>query len=243
MSNLQVSQAERDSRREVWNVWIEKNVRGYWPDNARRGETALRLLTSLNLLRPRILEIGCANGWLTAQLAFVGNVTGIDLADRAIAEARARHPHLTFICGDIFAFDPLGKKFDVAVSIDVIPYVDDQREFIDKIAEILEPRGYLILIAPNRFVWDRTRFSGEVRGKVPSNWPYMRDLKDLLRDRFLLLHSATIIPGGNMGILRIVNSHKVDKAIGKLIGGNRVTKLKEKAGLGKSLVVLARKRD
>jgi 2-polyprenyl-3-methyl-5-hydroxy-6-metoxy-1,4-benzoquinol methylase len=243
MSYLQVPQTERDARREAWNVWVENNARGYYPDNVGRGETALRLLRSLGLRDPSILEVGCANGWLSTQLAYSGKFTGLDVADRAIAEARARYPQLRFICSDFLGFDFLDEKFDVVVSIDVIPYFDDQHEFVDRVAEVLTARGHLILIAPNRFVWDRTRFSGQMRGKVPSKWPYMREVKALLRDKFVLLHSETIIPGGNMGMLRLVNSHKINRVIDKLIGSNRVTRLKEKTGLGKSLVVLARKRN
>jgi SAM-dependent methyltransferase len=243
MSYLQVPQAERDSRREAWNVWVEKNVKGYYPDNVRRGETALRLLKSLNLANPSILEIGCANGWFTAQLAPFATVTGIDLADRAIAEARARYPQLSFVCSDFLALAPPDESFDIALSIDVFGYVDNQREFLNKVTEVLKPRGYLILICPNRFVWDRTRFAGQMRGKVPVKWYYMRELKELFRDQFVLLHSETIIPGGNMGILRIVNSSTVNKLIGKMINPNRVMNIKEKIGLGKSLVVLAQRRS
>ena len=74
-------------------------------------------------------------------------------------------------------------------------------------------------------------------------WLYMRELKDLLRPRFACLWSGTIIPWiGNCGMLRIINSYRVNSTLEKIISGNNITKLKEKIGLGASLVVLAQKR-
>ncbi len=243
MSDLQPPQLAIDAWRDAWNIWIETHVREDNPDNVRRGETALRLLKSLNVSNPSILDVGCANGWFSVQLARFGKVTGVDLADRAIAEAKARYPYVNFICGDFLTLEPLGGEFEVCVSIDVIAYVYDQRSFLDRVARVLAPCGYLILICPNKFVWDRTRFAGDMRGRAPFRWLYMRELKDLLRNDFVLLRSETIIPGGNMGITRIVNSWKVNKAAVKMIGADHVIRLKEKIGLGKSLVVLAQKRN
>jgi hypothetical protein len=71
----------------------------------------------------------------------------------------------------------------------------------------------------------------------------MRDLKDLLSHHFVALHSETIVPGGNRGILRLINSNKVERAIETIIHPDHMVKLKERVGLGKSLVVLAQKRE
>jgi len=134
-------------------------------------------------------------------------------------------------------------RFDIVVSVDVIPYVDNQRAFLHKVAMVLKSRGYFIIICPNKFVWDRTRFTRQLEGKVPVRWLHMRDLKDLLSRHFVALHSETIIPGGNLGILRLINSNKVERAIETIIRPDRMVKLKEWVGLGKSLVVLAQKRE
>ena len=242
-SELQQRRGASGDRRDTWNTWLERNLREDFPENVRRGDTALRLLKPLNLSNPRILEIGCANGWFCARLARLGKVTGIDLADREIAKAKILYPYVTFVCGDFLTLESPDESFDVAISIDVIPYVDDQRLFVDRVAGFLNPRGYLLLICPNKFVWDRTRFERQLTGKVPVKWLYMRELKDLLRPRFACLWSGTIIPWiGNCGMLRIVNSYRVNSTLEKIISGNNITKLKEKIGLGASLVVLAQKR-
>jgi 2-polyprenyl-3-methyl-5-hydroxy-6-metoxy-1,4-benzoquinol methylase len=232
--------------REVWSDWIERNIKSGKsgnPDNIRRGDSVLRLLKSLNLSYPNILDVGCANGWLCADLACFGKVTGIDLADKAITMARSLYPNVAFICGDFLALDLPTGRFDIVVSVDVIPYVDNQRAFLHKVAMVLKSRGYFIIICPNKFVWDRTRFTRQLEGKVPVRWLHMRDLKDLLSRHFVALHSETIIPDGNRGILRLINSNKVERAIETIIHPDHMVKLKERVGLGKSLVVLAQKRE
>ena len=239
----QPTHAEEDhpvAMRDVWSDWIERNIKS---GNPRHGDTVLRLLKSLNLSDPNILEVGCANGWLCADLACFSKVTGIDLADKAITMARSLYPDVAFICGDFLALDLPTGRFDVVVSIDVIPYVDNQRAFLHKVAMVLKPRGYFIIICPNKFVWDRTRFTRQLEGKVPVKWLYMRDLKDLLNRHFVALRSETISPGGNRGILRLINSNKVERAIETIIHPDHVVKLKERIGFGKSLVVLAQKRE
>lgn len=241
--SLRVEEGHPVVPREVWNDWIERNIRGANPENIRRGDCVLQFLKSLALSNPNILDVGCANGWLCAELAYFGKVTGIDLANKAITTARSRCPNVSFICGDFLTLDLPTGHFDVVVSVDVIPYVCDQRSFLDRVATVLKPRGYLILICPNKFVWDRTRFTRQLESKVPVKWLHMQDLKDLLSRHFVALHSETIIPGGNRGILRLINSNKVERTIKTIIHPDNMVKLKEWVGLGKSLVVLAQKRE
>jgi SAM-dependent methyltransferase len=226
--------------REVWSDWIERNIKS---GNPWHGDSVLRLLKSLNLSDPNILEVGCANGWLCADLACFGKVTGIDLSDQAITMARSLHPNAAFICGDFLALDlPIG-RFDIVVSVDVIPYVDNQRAFLHKVAMVLKSRGYFVIICPNKFVWDRTHFTRQLEGKVPVRWLHMRDLKDLLSRHFVALRNETVNPGGNRGMLRLINSNKVERVIETIIHREHIAKLKEWVGLGKSLVVLAQKRN
>lgn len=210
--------------------------------NVRRAETVIQLLESLDLSNPDIVDVGCANGWLSAKLAHFGTVTGVDLADEAIAVARTRYPHNEFISGNFLTLDlPVG-HFDLAVSVDVISYVEDQLGFVEKIALLLKPGGHLILMCPHKFVWDRTDFVRRSHGEIPLLWLNMRNLKKLLHDHFLVLHSETILPAGNQGILRLINSYRLNGLIQKVVPEPYIVRLKERTGLGKTLVVVARKR-
>ena len=46
-------------------------------------------------------------------------------------------------------------QFDVAVSLEVLSHVADTQAFIDKIASLLKPGGYLMLATQNRSVLER----------------------------------------------------------------------------------------
>jgi len=246
MSQLQVNSTGRDldTQRQFWNEWAAdcKKVRETDPTPQRHRETIFRLLKSLGLSRPAILEVGCADGWLSAGLANFGQVTGTDLADAAIAAAQSKYPHIRFIAGDFLHMDLGPDCFDVVVSVGVISCVEDQRRFVSRIAELLKSRGFLIMTCPHKFVWDRTDFIRRSKGEIPLDWLNMRDLKGLLHDHFSVLHTETVIPAGNRGILRLVNSNRLNALIHKVVPESYIVRLKEKIGLGKTLVVLAQKR-
>jgi 2-polyprenyl-3-methyl-5-hydroxy-6-metoxy-1,4-benzoquinol methylase len=242
--NARPAQYDLAVQTNFWNKWIaeylEKESLG--ASDLRRGEVVVQLVRSLNLSRPNILEVGCANGWLSAALANFGQVTGVDLADEAIAAAKKKYAHINFIAGDFLALDLPAERFDLAVSVDVISYFEDLRSFMDKLAASLRARGHLILVCPHKFVWDRMDFVRRSHGEIPLNWLNMGDLKGLLRHHFSLLHSETVIPGGNRGILRLINSAKLNKLIQNVVPESHIVRLKERTGLGKSLVVVAQKR-
>src|SRR5215813_12328037 len=94
-------QWDSESQRKFWNNWdmryLEKGTIG--PEALRRGQVVLSLLCSLDVKQPRILEIGCGNGWLAESLQLMGPVTGVDVADAAIEVARRRVPGVEFASG------------------------------------------------------------------------------------------------------------------------------------------------
>jgi SAM-dependent methyltransferase len=230
--------------REFWNKWfadipVNESID---PTKIRHGEVTIQLLKSLNLSHPDILEVGCANGWLCAALAQFGHVTGIDLADKVIAEGKINYPQVDLIAGDFLTAELPLEHFGVVVSVAVISVFADQRRFLDRVSELLKPRGYLLLMCPHRFIWDRTDFIRRSHGEIPLNWLNMGELKRLLRDRFSVLHTETIMPAGYRGVLRLINSHRLNRLIHKIVPEPSVVRLKEWIGLGKTLVVVAQKR-
>src|SRR5215467_7923136 len=89
-----------DEQRCWWNNWDREFLGTLHQEKLRQGETALSLLRSLNLQHPQILEVGCANGWLCERLIEFGDVTGLDIADEAVADAKRRVPEARFFAGD-----------------------------------------------------------------------------------------------------------------------------------------------
>jgi len=225
-----------------WQNWQERKTLNEW--TARRAEVMLDIIRSLRLEQPKFLDLGCGRGWFTARLAELGEATGVDLSPDAIAAARSEYPGIAFLSGNLYEAPLPVEHFDFVVSQEVIAHVEDQNRYVARAANALRPGGYFIVSTGNKFVMDRL---GDVGWNVhpPDHIERelgMKGLKKLLRPRFNVLRSRTIIPLGHAGVLRMVNSVKLNAALGLLIPPRQLEALKEKAGLGYQMIVLAQRR-
>ncbi|MFZ0927667.1 MAG: methyltransferase domain-containing protein [Syntrophobacteraceae bacterium] len=232
-----------ESQRAFWNKWDGQCLREdtLGEQAIRRGETALSLLQSLKLAGPKILELGCGNGWLAEKLAAFGSITGVDIAEKAIEEAARRVPMGAFYAGDALSLHLPAEEFDVVVTLETFSHVPSQPDFVDLIARVLRPRGYLILLTQNRTVYSRrsdVRPPGE--GQL-RRWVTMKELRRMLSSRFRIMKAFTIEPAGDLGFLRIVNSRKLKRLVTALVPELTLERFKERAGCGQTLVALARK--
>jgi 2-polyprenyl-3-methyl-5-hydroxy-6-metoxy-1,4-benzoquinol methylase len=254
MSNLKISLAaalalsvpDDSEQQQFWNEWNTRHrgadqVAHLDPATIRRRDTALRWVADLRLTKPRILDLGCSTGWLSAQLAELGDVVGTDISDASINEARERYPQIQFECANFLRPDSRRELFDVVVSVDVLSCVADQPFFIERIRQVLRPGGYVFLATPNRFVYERRddvapQGAGQVR-----RWNYRHEVRHLLRDGFRIHRFTTLEPEGHRGILRLVNSYKINGALARIASPTALERAKEKLGLGQTIVVLAQR--
>jgi 2-polyprenyl-3-methyl-5-hydroxy-6-metoxy-1,4-benzoquinol methylase len=146
-----------EAQRAFWNDWGDRCLKQdtLGKQAIRRGDTALSLLRGLELVDPKILEFGCGNGWLAEKLAAFGSITGVDIADEGIEEAARRVTTGVFYAGDALSLHLPEEEFDVVVTLETFTSIPDQLGFVDLIARVLRPRGYLILTSPNRSVYSR----------------------------------------------------------------------------------------
>jgi peptidoglycan/xylan/chitin deacetylase (PgdA/CDA1 family) len=98
----------------------------------------------------RALELGCAEGHFTHQLApRVGSLRACDISLIALDRARRRcagQPNVTFAYHDLFA-DPIEGRFDLIVCSEVLYYAGDRERLahaVEAIAGALAPRGRLV---------------------------------------------------------------------------------------------------
>lgn len=223
---------QNSEKRKVLNSWTE-----------RRAKEILLLIEGLRLPRPRILDLGCGHGWFTERLAAVGEAQGIDLSAEAIAAAKARRPDIPYQAGNIYEADLPKNFFDVVVSQEVIAHVEDQAKYIDRAAEVLRVGGHLIITTGNKWVMDRL---GDVGWNVqpPQHIAHQLSrpqLRKMLAPRFKMLKISTIIPHGQLGVLRIINSFKLNSVAQLVLSPQRIESLKERAGLGWQMIFLAKK--
>ena len=225
-----------------WQHWQERKTINSWKD--KRHEMVLGFLRSLALNHPRILDVGCGPGWYTERLANFGETTGIDLSEEAISMAKSRFPHITFVVGNLYEMLLPSEHFDVVVSQEVIDHVDDQVTFLQRAAHVLKPGGYLILSCANKFVIDRLgegEFPAQPAAHI-SRYLDAKGWKRLLRPYFHILQLTTILPIGHRGILRLINSYKLNSMLGFVIPARYLEAMKERAGFGYTLIVLVQKK-
>ena len=99
----------------------------------------------------KILEIGCGNGWLSAQLAAAtrGEVTGFDLNTIELEQARkvfSSRSNLNFLAGDIRSGIAGDKKYDLIVFAASIQYFDSFKEIINSALQYLTLQGEIHII-------------------------------------------------------------------------------------------------
>jgi SAM-dependent methyltransferase len=233
---------DSDSQRKFWNAWDTQHLQTVGEETRRRGDEVLGLISSLNLERPRILEIGCGNGWLAERLLSFGPVTGVDIADAAIQEARRRVPSAEFHSGNILEMGLPHNSFDVVVTLETFSHVADQPKLIEVIANLLRDRGYLILPTQNRSIYMRKQSHCTSTRRSVAALGDDAGIAAAVVGPCECLRSGAVERGGNLGLLGVVNSVKVTSFLSRIFSKERVVRAKERLGLGQTLVVLARKR-
>jgi SAM-dependent methyltransferase len=98
--------------------------------------------------RARILDAGCGSGRNMVELARRGAVTGIELASQSLEVARARDvgPVVPGSLDDLLPF--ADGAFDLAVALDVLEHVADDRGALRELARVVAPGGRLLVTVP-----------------------------------------------------------------------------------------------
>jgi 2-polyprenyl-3-methyl-5-hydroxy-6-metoxy-1,4-benzoquinol methylase len=244
---LALSVPDDADQQQFWNEWNARyrgaeQVSHLDPATIRRRDTALHWISELGLTKPKILDLGCSTGWLTAQLAQFGDVVGTDISDASIQEAKARYPHIEFNCGNFLKSDQGKEMFDIVVSVDVLSCVADQSAFVERIRQVLRPGGYVYIATPNRFVYERRadvapQGAGQIR-----HWNYPSEVRRLFQNGFVIRHFTTLLPEGHRGVLRAVNSYRINDLLGRIVPPMAIERAKERLGLGQTIALLAQRR-
>jgi 2-polyprenyl-3-methyl-5-hydroxy-6-metoxy-1,4-benzoquinol methylase len=229
-------------QKQYWDKrWVQAQAEYPHAWARRRGEAIMAALRTLPVDRPRIFDMGCGTGWFTEELAGLGEATGMDLSEAAVSLARSRYPRATFFAGNVLEAPVPTAPFDVVVSVEVIAHVEDPELYLERAGQMLRPHGYLIITTVNKFVHDRTDWEEDTPGHI-RYWLDRRSFRRLLtKHGFRVLQLTSVIPMGHRGILRAVNSRKLQAALSPLVPPERLEALKEHLGLGWTLVGLAQK--
>lgn len=105
--------------------------------------------------RERVLDCACGVGYGSRMLAEVfGRVDAVDVFEEAIALARERYDHarIAWHCLDAARLREEFKEqaFDAIVSFQTIEAVENDRQFLDDLSDLLKPGGLLLIDTPIR---------------------------------------------------------------------------------------------
>lgn len=126
-----------EDRKKLYN---EKYLERQGLHNGHNATHAQIAKEIIDLFAPqRVLDCGCANGFLINQLALCGIESyGVDINQAAIDDGRAKYPLITLLCLDMaiekLPFD--NRYFDLVIAREFIEHIDDEHLFF-VIGEIL----------------------------------------------------------------------------------------------------------
>ena len=131
-----------------------------------------------------VLDIACGEGYGSNLLSKDSkSVTGVDIAENAIAHARAkyRHKNLKFVVGSCTSIPLPSNSIDVAISFETLEHFTEHEIFIRELKRVLRPDGLLIISSP-----DKRNYSDVPNHQNPFHLRelYHEEFKELIRDNF-----------------------------------------------------------
>lgn len=115
---------------------------------AARFRRRLRDLGRLVAAPSRLLDVGCRDGAFLALARDAGwSVAGVELAPEAARRAQARG--LEVCAGTLEAATYSPGSFDVITLWHILEHVPDSRRFLQSVARLLAPRGWLAIETPH----------------------------------------------------------------------------------------------
>jgi trans-aconitate 2-methyltransferase len=94
-----------------------------------------------------VLDVGCGDGQLTAELAqslSQGKVVGVDGSASMISEAKQSYPEVSFYHSDIAVFD-CSERFDFIYSFRTFHWIKDKVPVIKNLKRLLKPGGTILI--------------------------------------------------------------------------------------------------
>ena len=162
---------EKSELNQWWN--IKGNYKILHKINPLRLEFILNNFDK-SIRKKDVLDIGCGGGLISELLAKKNaNVTGIDENIYNIKQAR-EHVKMSSIKIDYknqsldTFYKKNKKKYDLILCLEVLEHVDDVKETLDKISELMKPGATLILSTINRNL--KSLLFAKIFGEYVLNW-------------------------------------------------------------------------
>jgi SAM-dependent methyltransferase len=224
--------------RECWDAWNFEQSAG--AHNQDRRMLTARVVSEFIGLVPggaSVLDVGIGAGWTTRQLCTSYNYLGLDVSEAGVRIAKRDNPGARLIAADFLEWQAPAHHFDAVLCVDTIAYFEDQALAVAKMAKALKPGGWLVISTINPFVYSRFKWIQERNEPRMGKWLERDQLERMLTVHgFDVRRSFTVVPAGDQGWLRVLNSRRFKELLGE-----RYVRLLEDFGLGQNRVAIARK--
>jgi len=149
------NKGNRDVYERLWSGGWRSSSRTA-PGASYRTRRRLFLSCFRSVYRPgaRVLDVGCGNGSLLADIARrhpdVGPLLGTDIAEAALEVAREAVPAAEMFCCDPQTGPiPIDEPCDIVLSCEVLEHVDDPESVVAQMRDALRPGGALVMSVPH----------------------------------------------------------------------------------------------
>ena len=108
-----------------------------------------------NKIQGRVLDVGCGDGFFTAQILQrfnLKNVYGLDISSKAVDLARLKHPEIKFRQSALNHIPEETSSVDSVTMIEVIEHLVDIEGTLKELFRVMKPGG-ILLITTTDFNW------------------------------------------------------------------------------------------
>lgn len=134
------------------DAWVKSTFDNFAPtfDEHLRGlqyvvpDTIAQMLGARMSPSGRVLDLGCGTGWVGSALKPLGlSVTGVDLSDRMLVQARAREAYSELHCDEVHAYLARTEdgSYDAVIAADVFIYIGQLGQIFSHALRVLRPGG------------------------------------------------------------------------------------------------------
>jgi 2-polyprenyl-3-methyl-5-hydroxy-6-metoxy-1,4-benzoquinol methylase len=143
----------RDTYDSLWDDAWHEELESPGASYRTRRRLFLKLVDTVYTPGASILDVGCGNGSLLADVARrhpdVGAMTGVDVAESAVNHARERLPQAAFFTSDPQVDSLPVQAVDLVTSCEVLEHVPDYAAVLRNMAEAVKLGGHVIISVPH----------------------------------------------------------------------------------------------